>query len=74
MENEVATLKNTIRLDTEVKYQGIQMEGQVPKIGEELGKAMEVDEEEELESGKEIEVRTSKNLLIHKINTLKLVS
>ena len=34
---------------------------------------MEVDEED-LGSSKEIEIRTIKNLLIHKINALKLVS
>ena len=59
-------MRKKFRLATEVKDQGMKIEGCIPKIGEASGQAMEVDEED-LESGKEIKIRIIKNLLVHKI-------
>ena len=44
----------------------------MPKIGEVSGHTMEIDEGD-LEASKDIEKRKIKNLLIHKINVLKIV-
>ena len=56
-----------------MKDQAMQMECYIPEIGEALGQPMKINEED-LELGREIQIRTIKNLLIDKINALKLVS
>lgn len=74
MEIEVATFKNIVKNTTKIHDIGVQTKGKVPKKREASGHALEVDQEEDVESGKEIEIRTIKSLLIHKINTLKQIS
>ena len=64
------TWKNTINLVVEVEEKGIHIIDYASSTYDIVGKPM-VNNEEELESSKEIKIRKIHNLLIHKIGSLK---
>ena len=73
LENEIMVLKNTIRYTIEIEDKCMQIEGYTLEEKDMIGQAMTTNEED-LESRKEIEIKTINNLLIHKINSFKYAS
>ena len=73
LEIEIADLKNNIINDVEIREKDVQIEGQTHDTRETLGHPIEIDEEN-LKNSKDVEIRAMKNLLIHKINALKVAS